>query len=326
MEHKKIMAVITIGAVMSSAVSSLAQQLTLPEPETAAGSYNLPLRFMPYVDLSAVHDSNFSRAAANEESETYYNALAGLSVAYTGSSLDLLLAVFASTRRHSDYSDEDFETIGQGARLRYGQRETIAWEASQSFRRVTDVDVFGNEIAVGNVSPDSVLDNAASTERDIMQATLHAGYDATDKTELDLSYRFDSADYTSDDLVKVTSHTAMLEIASRLTDKSSGILALRAGLQDSEGIDDSADFYAASLGFKTKGTDKLTLKATGGFQQYNRPDDRDAVDSFVFDANASLVASDKVTLRAGARNGVALSSLFAGNGTEFATYYAGAAL
>jgi hypothetical protein len=70
---------------------------------------------------------------------------------------------------------------------------------------------------------------------------------------------------------------------------------------------------------KTKGTDKLTLKATGGFQQYNRPNG-ETEDSAVFNATASLAATDKLTIQFNARNGTQLSSLFAGNGTEYAIY------
>lgn len=280
---------------------------------------------MPYADISGVSDSNFLRSENNEESETYFDALAGLTLSYNGINLNAIIAGFASARWHQDYTDADFENVGQGIRLRYGTRDTIQWEANQAYRRVTETDTFGSEVAVGNVSPDSVLDSASTSERDILQATLKAGYNPTDKSEIDASYRFDSVDYTDDSILKVTSQSALLEIASQVTDKSSGILAIEGGIQDSEAVTDDADFYSASLGLKTKGTDKLRLKAKAGFQQYNRPNG-ETEDSAVYDASASLAATDKLSLNVGARNGTQLSSLFAGNGTEYDILFAGASL
>jgi len=292
--------------------------------ESPTGSYTLPLRFMPYVDVSGVYDSNFFKTTEDEDSETYINALAGLDISYGADRIDILLSAFASARLHSDYDDDDFETYGQGLRLRYGSRDSFAIDANQAFRRVTQEDTFGPEVAIGAVSPDSVLDSASTLERDIFQAGVHLGVDPTDKTELDLSYRYDFVDYTSRTLDKITTQTAGIEIASRLTDKSSGIVMARYGVQGSDGLDDSADFYNAMIGMKTTATEKLNLRAAAGHQTYDRPGDLESKDSFVFDVEASLRTSDKVTLLAGGRNGTQLSSIFRGNSAEYTTYYVGA--
>lgn len=284
------------------------------------------LKLRPYIEAKGSQDSNFKETPTDEDSETYFDVLGGLQLSYAGPNLQLLVAGFGSSRMHSDYTDDDFETYGEGIRLIYGTRDTLKITVNQAYRNVTDNDAFGSEVAVGGVSPDSVLDTAASQERDIMQAAVVLGYNLSDKTDLDGSYRFDSVDYTDKTIQKVTSHTALFEIASKVTDKTSGVLALKTGIQDGDQIDESADFYSASLGLKTKGTDKLKLKATAGFQQYNRPGDLDSEESTVFDAMASLRASEKLSLQAGARNGTQLSSLFAGNGTEYSIFFAGARL
>ena len=292
--------------------------------ESAPISYTLPIRITPYVDVSGVYDSNFFKDTDDEESEVFLTALAGLNLAYIGEKTDATLSAFASARRHNDYDANDFETYGQGLRLRYGSRDIFTIEAIQAFRRVTQEDTFGSEIAIGAVSPDSVLDTAASLERDIFQAAIHFGIDPSDKTELDLSYRYDFVDYTTSDIDKITTQTAGIETASRLTHKTSGLVVARYGVQDSDGLDDTADFYNVKAGFKTTTTDKLNVRAAAGFQNYNRPDDQESKESFVFDAQASLRATDKVTLLAGGRNGTQLSSLFRGNAAEYTIYYLGA--
>ncbi len=312
----KIAGIISIVACMIAAigVSSSAYGET---------NYRIPLRIIPYLDLSSVYDSNFFRSTDDEESDIFINALAGLELSYTGVQFDALATVFGSARRHADFDDADFETYGQSIRLRYGTRDTVKIEANQSFRRVTEEDTMSSEIAIGAVSPDSALDTATSAERDILQAGLRAGFDITDKTQLDLSYRYDFVDYTFRGLDKITTQTAGIEGALRITDKSSGIILTRYGLQDSDGLDDSADFIHAQAGVRTESTDKLHLRATAGYQKYNRPGDLDSEDTFVFDARASLLVTDKLSLHAGGRNGTQLSSTMRGNSAEYIILFMG---
>jgi len=325
MAHRNTVTAILL-AVATTAGITLGQLSGQPTEEEQKPQGTTPLRIMPYVDIKAVSDSNIDRTTTDENDEVYGQALAGLKIGYSGSSLNLLLTAFASTRAHADESDRDFDTVGQGLHLRYGTRDTILIEASQAYRQVTDTDSFGTDVAVGGVSPDSVLDVASRQERDILQAGLSIGFAPGDKSEIDVGYRFDSVDYNDSGLLKLTSHSATLEVANELTDKTAALVAVRGGIQDSDAIDDSADLYAASLGFRISGTDKLNLRATGGFQQYNRPDSDESIDSFVYNVLATLATTDKVTMNAGARNGTQLSSLFAGNGTEYMIFWLGAAL
>ena len=288
--------------------------------------YALPLRFMPYLELSTVYDSNFFRTPEDEESEIFINALAGLQLSYIGAQSDALASAFASARRHDEFDDDDFETIGQSLRLRYGTRDTVIIEANQAYRRVTEEDVMTSEIAIGGVSPDSALDTATSNERDIFQAGMRVGMAPTDKTQLDLSYRYDFVDYTARELDKVTTQTAGIQGALRMTDKTSGIIQTKYGIQDSDGLDDSADFINVQGGIRTESTEKLALRATAGYQRYDRQGDLDAEDSFAFAVQGTLSATDKLTLHAGGRNGTQLSSTSRGNATDYAIYYVGARL
>ena len=287
-------------------------------------TYRTPISLMPYAELSTTYDSNFFRLSDDEESELYLDLLGGLELSYTGVQGDALATVFASARRHDDFDDEDFETIGQSLRLRYGTRDTVQWRASQSYRRVTEEDTLGSDIAVGDVTADSALDTATSAERDIFQAAISAGVDATDKTQLDFSYRYDFVDYTDRVQDKITIQTIGAEAAYRITDKSSGLLTTRYGWQDSDGLDDSAGVWNVQAGARTESTDKLTFRATAGYQHYDRKGDLGSDESLAFDVRATLVATDKLTFQAGGRNGTQLSSTQRGNAADYFIYYLGA--
>ena len=305
--------IIAFGILAGSAIHAAAET-----------RYATPVRITPHVDVRGVYDSNFFRTSDNEESDIYINAQAGLSLSYIGTQTDASASVFASARRYDEFDDNDFETIGQSLRLRYGTRDTVRIEASQSYRRVTEEDTLSSEIAIGGVSPDSALDTATSAKRDILQAAMVVGIDPTEKMQLDLSYRFDFVDYSSRDLDKITTQTGGLEGAFRMTDKSSGIILARYSIQDSDGLDDSADSINTQAGVKTESTDKLTLRATAGYQRYNRPGDLSSEDTFAFDVRAVLIATDKLQFLAGSRNGTQLSAIIRGNSADYAIYYVGA--
>ncbi len=282
-------------------------------------------KISPYVDIRGVYDDNIDRLPENETDDFFADTTAGLRLGYSGSILDLFADGFVSRRSYNDTSEKDFTSAGQSLRLLYGSRDQVEVELTQAFRRIDDADRYGSDTVVGGVSPDSAIDAASRRERTILQASIRAGKNLTDKSEIDASYRFDSVDYRERGLLTLRTHTAQIEGATKVTDKTSALLILKGGLQDSESVDDDADFYSASLGVKTQGSDKLQLRASGGFQQYNRPNGDD-IDSFVYNLQALLALTEKLSLRVGARNGTQLSSLFAGNATEFDVVWAGAFL
>ena len=315
----------TMLAAIVIVSGAFAQRAVMFEP-TAPQPGSSPVVLKPYAELMGVYDDNITRASDNTIDDIYGQATAGLRLQYVGSMISLTGAGFVSRRAYHDTSRLDFTSVGQALQLQYGHRDQYEIRIRQGIRRIEDTDTHGSDTVVGNVSPDSALDVASSSERTIMQVSALVGKNVTDKSEVDASYRFDSVDYEASQLLTLRTQTAQLEAATALTDKSAVILVLRGGLQSLESLDDDADFYAAQIGVKTRSTEKLRLRAAGGFQQYNRPGDADSIDAASFDIQALLAATDKVTLRAGSRNGTQLSSSVRGNTTEFTTVFIGASL
>ncbi len=279
----------------------------------------------PFVDLGGFYDSNIWQDAGKTRDDVFFDSTIGLRAGYTAFNLDGNAMGFLSSRSYADATEKDFDVAGEMLRVKYGTREQVVLELSQSFRRVEDIDVYGAEAAVGGVSPDSVMDAVTRNRRDVSQAGLSAGRNVTDKMDVDVGYRYDAVDYDDSDLLDLDSHVAQIEASHRMTDKTAGFVTLKGGLQGSDALGDSAEYQAAWLGWKTRGTDKLSWKAGGGIQRYDRPEDQGEETGFNFDASAAWLATEKVTVQGGARNGIQLSPMYEDNAAEFAIFWLGGA-
>lgn len=275
-----------------------------------------PWTIVPYAGVSGTYDSNIGRTSTDKVSDEFFDSTLGLRLGYSSYLVDFSGLGFLSSRVYADDSDSDFGSGGELLRLKYGNRDQVEVEVDQTFRNVTDVDRYGSEAAVGGVSPDSVLDISARSQRDINQAGISAGKNVTDKLELDAGYRFDDVRYEEASLADLQDHVGQVEVAYKVTEKTAGLATVKGAVQKNVSLDDSADYYAARLGLKTKGTDKVTFKGGAGLQRYS-PADGDANTGFNFDFSASWAARDRVIVEAGGRNGSVLSSLYSDNGTDY---------
>jgi hypothetical protein len=281
-----------------------------------------PWTFNPYADVSGTYDSNIDQSSALKRDDIFTDATLGLRAGYSTYMVEFNGLGFLSQRAYSDATDKDFGAGGELLRLKYGNRDLVEVEADQTFRRVEDIDRYVNEAAVGGVSPDSVLDVTARALRDVNQAGLSAGKDVTDKLEVDAGYRFDDINYDQASLYDLRNHVGQVEAAHQLTDKSAGFVTVKGALQENLSLDEQAEYYAARLGLKTKGTDKVTFKAGAGLQYYDQANG-DGSTSFNFDLTSSWAATEKIVLMAGGRNGSQMSSLYADNGANYQIFWFG---
>jgi hypothetical protein len=281
-----------------------------------------PWTFNPYADVSGTYDSNIDQSHTVERDDIFTDTTLGLRAGYSTYMVEFNGLGFLSQRDYSDATDKNFGAGGELLRLKYGNRDLVEVEADQTFRRVEDVDRYANEAAVGGVSPDSVLDVTARSRRDVNQAGVSAGKNMTDKLEVDAGYRFDEINYDQASLYDLRNHVGQVEAAHQLTDKSAGFLSVKGALQENLSLDDQAEYYAARLGLKTKGTDKVTFKGGAGFQYYDQANG-DGRMSFNFDLISTWAATDKIILMAGGRNGSQMSSIYADNGADYRIFWLG---
>lgn len=276
----------------------------------------------PYVDVSGTYDSNIDQSRVVERDDIFADATLGLRAGYSTYRVEFNGLGFLSQRDYADATDKNFGAGGELLRLKYGNRDLVEVEADQTFRRVTDVDRYANEAAVGGVSPDSVLDVTARSRRDVNQAGLSAGKNVTDKLEVDAGYRFDDINYDQASLFDLRNHVGQVETAYQLSDKTAGFLTVKGALQENLSLDNQAEYYAARLGLKTKGTDKVTFKGGAGVQYYDQANG-DAHTAFNFDLASSWAATEKIVLMVGGRNGSQMSPYYADNGADYQIFWLG---
>lgn len=289
------------------------------------GIHSGPWTLNPYADVSGTYDSNVGKTSTHEKEDVFADSTVGLRAGYSSYMLEFNGLGFLSQRYYSDTTENNFGAGGDLLRAKYGNRDGVEIEVDQAFRRVEDADRYGNGAAVGGVSPDSVLDVSSLSRRDINQAGISVGRNMTDKLDLDAGYRFDDINYEDASLYDLQNHIGQVETAHQLTDKTSGLLTLKAAIQNNTTQDTQAEYYAGRVGLKTRGTDKVTFKGGAGVKQYDQANG-DSKTGFNFDLVSSWAVTQKMMLQAGGRNGSQMSSLYSDNGTDYQIYWVGGSL
>lgn len=284
-----------------------------------------PLAFSPFLQLDGAYDSNIRRATTGAEEDFFFDGTAGLTLRYLTDELEGNGLGFVNQRLYADKDDLNFTAAGEALKLRLGAPERITLEAQESYRKVEDLDEFGPQANVGGMSPDAFLDADMRSRREILEAGAVLDATLTDKSDVRAGYRFDQTDYADPSLFDLSGHGVNAEGAYRVTDKSSALLTLMGGLQDSESVDDNGKYGAARVGVRTHGTDRLTFKAGAGYQQLERPEDGGTEDGAQYDATGLWKATDKTTVELEGRNGIQLSSLYRANAVDYNVFRLGLA-
>jgi hypothetical protein len=277
----------------------------------------------PYVDLSVTHDSNPARVSTDPESDQFADSYAGMRLGYSAFMLDIDGQGFVGARNYRDLSEDDFSVWGEMLGLRYGQRDNLLIELSQSFRLVEDYDRFLAEGTAGGVSPDSILDASARDRREVDEAGLSVGSKLTDKLDLNTGYRFAQVNYLTSGLYDTESHIGEVETSYRATDKTDAFLLALYGMQSTTASTDYGDQMAFRAGLKSRGTDRITYKVGAGVKQFTSPDGAGDRTFFHYDASAVWKATDKILGQLGVRNGAVVSAVYADNSTEYWSAWAG---
>jgi len=136
------------------------------------GIHSGPWTLNPYADVSGTYDSNVGKTSTHEKEDVFADSTVGLRAGYSSYMLEFNGLGFLSQRCYSDTTENNFGAGGDLLRAKYGNRDGVEIEVDQAFRRVEDTDRYGNEAAVGGVSPDSVLDVSSLSRRDINQAGI----------------------------------------------------------------------------------------------------------------------------------------------------------
>ncbi len=291
---------------------------------------------IPYVDEAMTYDSNIHQTHDDAEDDTYWDSEAGLRFSrVTGPAAPVFDGGLFFTQRLGAEAG-DFTAFGDALRFRRDAGAGWRYEATHSFRRVEDVDQHASDLQsggvaadIGGASADLVQDiHTLSERRDIHQFGYATDHDLTDKSELGLAYRYSAIRYEDGYYQDLDGHILQLEGAFRLTERTATFLSLREGVQNQEDMSSPTDYSVLRAGFKSRGTSKMEYKAAAGVLRHHRPDS-DMTDGssttteFNYDVSADWLATEKVTLRAGANNGIQMSSLYSGNALDYRSGWLG---
>lgn len=285
--------------------------------QNEAGSRSGAWSIAPLFDVTAVHDSNIDRVTTGDEDATFFDAKAALRLGYDVPDTSLSVLGFFGQRSFTEESERNFSTGGEFLTLRHDPGSRVAFSLQQSYRKVEDQDTFGTATEVGGMAADAFLDADARARREIHEAGALLETTPTDKLSADLGYRYNQTDFDSPDLFDIDSHAVQVDLGRKMTDKMSAIMTGLGGLQESESVDDAAEYSIVRIGLRMKGSDKLNYKAGVGHQHLDRPEEQEAESGFHYDATANWEITDKSTLLVEGRNGMQISSIHRANVVDF---------
>ncbi len=306
---------------------------------------------VPFADANYTRDSNVYRAPdGGETSDQYFEAEVGLRFMRTADDDGLSLEgnVFGSQREYQAEVNRNSTSIGEFISLRQSGDRKWRYEASQAFRRADDIDRHVSDIQTGGVADDVAGISAAlvqdihtlSIQRDVHQFGAAVERFLTDKTAASLSYLYSSILYDDDQFLDLQGHVVQLDASRKVTDRTSAFVSLRQGLQEQEGLPEATTYSVLRAGMESQNTDKFSLKAGAGYLRHVRPvlegyetdaiaegngrwEDATASD-LNFDVSFDWFATEKITVRGGAYNGVQMSSIYGGNAMEYISGWIGA--
>jgi hypothetical protein len=274
----------------------------------------------PFVEISGTGDSNVPLAPTNEQSDVFAELQAGLQLHYEPGWYTLDGRGFALFRRYTKFTEKDFNDYGERVSLMSGSRDFLSVLLVQSYRVVDDYDrstYYGETVSPESQSLSLAYDKSMRVKRALNDVGIMLGRNLTDKTGLDLGFSYSSQAYDTNYLYNVVDILAQAELSYQVTDKSAILLTGQYGDESNDSYVKDATYMVVRGGFRTKSTDKMTLKAGVGFEKYKRDTSRanwkslgvvendeytgprkEEEQDLSLDMTATWIATDKITVEA----------------------------
>ena len=286
----------------------------------------------PFVDLSATWDSNALRTGDDQAEDVFYDAVGGVNGAYSSGKLSLQVGGYIMTRGYSEESDLDYSGGGENASLSFGDRKSLSVSLYQSYMVTEDTGRYGvNYYNVGSLYADAPVNRQLQTRNETLTFGVGLSRDLTDKIGAGVNYAYSETAYDADSLQDVADHRFSASGSYFLTDKTSLNLSGTYGTSDDGVLTEAANTYSVNGGISTRATEKLTFSANVGWSSYSRPDPEvvdagytGSDDSTVsYNLAATWMATDKMSVQAGAQNGYSQSAQYAGNASLNSSVFLG---
>ena len=292
-----------------------------------SGSWNL----RPYAEVGIAYDDNVYRSGANEVDDFYFDPKVGLLFTTSPDATTLKLSGGGYFNRR-EYMDEDksSDSYGGGLSLDLGLGDNTTAQAVGGYRLLEEEDVLGPVTQLKGVNQGLIQDiDASAIEREVVDVGAIVEHNFSERTSGSVGSIYSFVDYDNPASLDLSGMIGQFSVDHKLTDKL-GVFGLgRAGSQEQDGDNQTADSLAGQAGVSLTPTDKLKLRAGLGAESYTRSipgqADKDS-DNISYSLILDLQATDKLTLSAGGYNGTQLSSTFTDNAVDFINSFIGARL
>jgi hypothetical protein len=237
---------------------------------TQAGGVDVALT--PYAKLAGTWDSNPFLVDQGADDFFFGELEAGGNLDLKGRILTLQLGAFIGERRYSKDVPSDLEdpSFGEHVTLSLGNRDTARLHLYESYQDVTD---YSQMVERGDNIADtgsSVLgeDRSDRTRRKLFDFSGSIGRDFTDKILGDLRFGAHDVNYDSESLYDSTRYEIGAQVGWSVTPKGAVFGYGEYGVESSDAYTGDAGLYTVQVGYMTRATDKLELRAAVGVQTY----------------------------------------------------------
>lgn len=302
--------------ILAMGISSAGAQMTDMQ---ASGDWKV----RPYAEASVVFDDNVYRAGANEVDDVYFDPKVGLLFRSSADEAQVMVSggLLYNRREYMDEDERSTDSYGAGLSLDYGVGEITEAQAVAGYRVIETEDTLGSVAPLRGVERGLIQDiDSSAIEREVMEGGAALKRGLTERTELLLGAMYTSVDYDAAASLDLSGWVAQGLVDYAVTDKLGVFGLARAGSQEQDGDNQTADSLTGQLGVQLALSDKLSLRAGAGVESYSRslPGQADVdTDNASLSLSLDWQATDKLSLSAGGYNGTQLSSAFTDNAVEF---------
>ncbi len=286
--------IVRMAIAISLSVTGQLSAQSLRQHSTEGGGVWLgPLNISPFLNLSALYDSNvdFVREGELKENDVEngrdrektggYTLQPGVDLLMPGNGWQLDGRAFFKLEEYS----EDF------AESRKDWCETLNWYGETEN---------GTGLRLSQMMQQVVHDDTdwadRWNDRREMRFAGHLGKPLSDKNKIGLSGYYHEIKYDDEELFDWDRVGGTLTLATKLSDKTDGLLVGGFSTHSSEDQEGNAESLTAHAGFASRATDKTSYRTTLGVERYSGFDGDDSELGLSYDLGATWRASERMTL------------------------------
>lgn len=283
------------------------------------------LKLSPFVEVSVTYDDNVYVRGIDEVEDYFLDLVPGIAFANRTDRLTFTGRGWGQWRWYQDETDLDSEVYGEKLGLVWGETERLTLALNEKWVKLNDYEITPRSVDILNIESQILLlteDRTERVERELFDISPILAYDVTDRFGFSIGYSYNYVEYTTNALFDWYENRGQIEFQQKVTEKTFGVVTLQGSQQDSDGFEDTSDYYVLRGGVLYRATEKTSFKAGAGVEEYDfaapESETGDDLDStiFSFDVAGAWEVTEKLDLQVSARNGIQPATQYGANTKE----------